>query len=32
MSEQPDPRLPPENDGGVAAFLARLEAEEMGED
>ena len=28
MSEQPDPRLPLENDGGVAAFLARLEAGE----
>jgi putative endonuclease len=25
--EEPDPRLPLEDDGGVAAFLARLEAE-----
>lgn len=27
LGQQPDPRLPIEDDGGVAAFLARLEAD-----
>ena len=31
LGEQPDPRLPLEDDGGVAAFLARLEAGEGGD-
>ncbi len=30
VGQQPDPRLPLEDDGGVAAFLARLEAEAKG--
>lgn len=30
LGERPDPRLPLDDDGGVAAFLARLEAEAKG--